>query len=255
VNVARALLPALTLLALTGCVVLRSTYDEEVIRRQNSEAELAAERARTAELSEKLERRELERASLGKERLDLIDELEDLRQENADLHTRLEETERRQQGTEAAVGEIQAGYKSLVEQLEEEVSRGQIEIQQLRGRLQIRALERILFDSGRAEIKPEGRTVLTKVAAQLKKDRRHQIRVEGHTDNIPISTLQFPSNWELSCARAARVLRFLVEQGLPPERLSAVGLGAYRPIEDNGTREGRARNRRIEIVLVPESEE
>jgi chemotaxis protein MotB len=208
-----------------------------------------------AELSEQLERRELERSSLGKERLDLINELEDLRQENVDLRARLEETERLRKGSEAAVEEIQSGYHSLVEQLEEEVSKGQIEIQQLRGRLQIRALERILFDSGRTEIKREGRAVLTKVAAQLKKDRRHYIRIEGHTDNLPISTRQFPSNWELSCARAARVLRFLAEQGLPQERLSAVGFGAFRPIEDNATREGRARNRRIEIVLVPELEE
>ncbi len=252
---ARAVLPTLGLLLLTACVVPRSTYEQELSTRQAVEADLAAERARTAELSEKLERRELERASLGKERLELINELEDLRQENADLRARLEETERLRKGSEAAVEEIQAGYHSLVEQLEEEVSRGQIEIHQLRGRLQIRALERILFDSGRVEIKPEGRAVLTKVAVQLQKDRRHQIRVEGHTDNVPISTSRFPSNWELSCARAARVLRFLAEQGLPPERLSAVGFGPYRPIEDNATREGRARNRRIEIVLVPPSEE
>jgi chemotaxis protein MotB len=250
----RVLLSAVVLLLLAGCVVKRSTYRDQAAQREAVEAELASKTSRVAlleqengELSQKLERRELERASLGKERVDLLNEIEDLRHQ-------LDEEKRLRMEKEAAVAEIKGSYSSLVEQLEAEVAKGQIEIQELRGRLQIRALERILFDSGSATIKPEGRTVLAKVAEQLRKQHGYRIRIEGHTDPVSISTREFPSNWELSCARAARVLRFLVEQGLEPERMSAVGLGPYQPIDSNDTPKGRARNRRIEIVLVPESE-
>jgi chemotaxis protein MotB len=251
-NAGRMLFLALAALVMSGCVVMRSTYREEVAQRQAVEGQLKARLAsletRNRELSESLDRRELERSSLGKERVELLNELEDLRH-------RLDVEQRLRQEKEVAVVEIQGSYQGLVEQLEAQVSKGQIEILELRGRLQIRALERILFDSGSTEIKQEGSEVLAKVAVQLKKQTGHNIRVEGHTDPIPISTPAFPSNWELSCARAARVLRFLIEQGLEPERLSAVGLGPYRPIATNDTAEGRARNRRIEIVLVPESED
>jgi len=110
--------------------------------------------------------------------------------------------------------------------------------------------DRVLFDTGRAEIKPEAREVLQAVAVELAK-LPHHIRVEGHTDNVPIHNERFPSNWELSTARAVTVLRFLIQVGgLDPERLSAVGYGEYRPIASNDTPEGRARNRRVDIVLL-----
>ncbi|MFS8572384.1 MAG: OmpA family protein [Clostridia bacterium] len=110
--------------------------------------------------------------------------------------------------------------------------------------------DRVLFDTGRAEIKPEAREVLQAVAVELAK-LPHHIRVEGHTDNVPIHNERFPSNWELSTARAVTVLRFLIQVGgLDPGRLSAVGYGEYRPIASNDTPEGRARNRRVDIVLL-----
>jgi chemotaxis protein MotB len=243
-------------------VVLRSTLEAEVARRQTAEASLAEEQARSAELDRErrdfaaqLARRELERESLGKERVDLLNEIEDLRIKAERLEGELAKTRGALQEREAAIGELQGSYRSLVEQLEGELEKGQIEIQRLRGRLQIRALEQILFDSGSAELKPEGREVLSKVASQLKGGTSGRILVEGHTDNVPISNERFASNWELSGARALRVVRLLIEQGVGPQRLSAVAVGEFRPIADNGTREGRARNRRIEIVLLPEGEE
>ncbi len=93
-----------------------------------------------------------------------------------------------------------------------------------------------------------------KIATQLE-GRQEAIRVEGHTDSVPISTARYSSNWELSGARALRVVRYLITRGVAPDRISAAAYGPYRPIADNGTAEGRARNRRIEIVLVPEDEE
>ena len=110
--------------------------------------------------------------------------------------------------------------------------------------------DRVLFDTGRAELKAGARGILQSLAAELDK-LPHSVRVEGHTDNVPIHNSLYPSNWELSTARAVGVVRFLIESGgMDPGRLSAVGYGEYRPIASNQTDEGRARNRRVDIVLL-----
>jgi chemotaxis protein MotB len=110
--------------------------------------------------------------------------------------------------------------------------------------------DRVLFDSGAAELKPEATPVLTKVAQILTRERVHPVMVEGHTDTVPISGSVFPTNWELSTARASRVVRFLIGGGVAPGRLSAAGYAALHPISTNATAAGRSRNRRVEIVLL-----
>jgi chemotaxis protein MotB len=116
-------------------------------------------------------------------------------------------------------------------------------------------VERILFDSGKAEVKTAGLEVLQRVGSILKGVQDKDIRVEGHTDNIPISAAlakTFPTNWELSTARATDVVHFLQEKvGIDGQRISACGFSQYQPVADNGTAKGRAQNRRIQIVLVP----
>lgn len=110
----------------------------------------------------------------------------------------------------------------------------------------------LAFAPGKADLLPEAHEPLLKVAAVLK-ELSQQIRVEGHTDNVPIHTAQFPSNWELSGMRALNIVRFLGEGGhLPPERLSAGGYGEFHPVASNETVEGRAKNRRVEIIVVKE---
>lgn len=110
--------------------------------------------------------------------------------------------------------------------------------------------DRVLFDTGKAELKPEARELLANLARELN-NLPQAVRVEGHTDNVPIHNSLYPSNWELSAARAVGVVRFLIESGgMDPGRLSAVGYGEYRPIASNATAEGRARNRRVDIVLL-----
>jgi len=108
----------------------------------------------------------------------------------------------------------------------------------------------ILFDFGKAEINASGYPVLDKIAAVIQ-DIRNPVRIEGHTDNIPITTRRFPSNWELSTARAVQVLKYFIATGeIEPRRLSAVGYGEAKPVSPNDTPEYRAKNRRVEIVLV-----
>src|SRR3954452_24665980 len=110
--------------------------------------------------------------------------------------------------------------------------------------------DRVLFDSGQAELKPQATPVLGKVAAILAREGRHQVMVEGHTDNVPIRGSVFPTNWELSTARASRVVRFLIAGGVAQMRLSAGGFAALHPIASNDTAAGRSCNRRVEIVLL-----
>ncbi|KXG77619.1 Motility protein B [Fervidicola ferrireducens] len=119
--------------------------------------------------------------------------------------------------------------------------------------LAVRFMEGVLFDSGKADLKSEAIRLLDKIAPVLKQSRR-PIRVEGHTDNVPIHTREFPTNWELSTARAVSVLRYLVENhGIPPRMISAAGYGEYHPIAPNDTDQNRSRNRRVEIIILSSS--
>jgi chemotaxis protein MotB len=107
-----------------------------------------------------------------------------------------------------------------------------------------------LFDSGSDQIKPDGKTLLDTVAMGLVSIGNY-IRVEGHTDNVPISNFRFPSNWDLSTARATAMVTYLVSHSdLDPELMSAAGYGEFRPAEPNETEEGRAHNRRVDIVVL-----
>lgn len=129
-----------------------------------------------------------------------------------------------------------------------------VTISELKGQLTVNILDQVLFDSGEADVKPEGQQVLRKIAAVLQQAPGRQIHVVGHTDNVPIRGARgrFASNWELSSGRALAAVQFLQEQcGVDPRRLGALGHGEFRPIASNETVEGRARNRRIEVVVLP----
>lgn len=116
--------------------------------------------------------------------------------------------------------------------------------------------DEILFDSGRAEVKSSARPVLNKVAVIVNDEvPNKKIGVTGHTDNVPIRQSNWKSNWELSTARATNVLHYLESKGVSPRRLSATGYGEYRPVASNSTAKGRAQNRRVEIVILPQFEE
>jgi chemotaxis protein MotB len=139
--------------------------------------------------------------------------------------------------------------------MDAEIKRGEITISDLQGKLSVNMVEKILFDSGEAEVKEAGLEVLHRVGGIVKEVQDKEIRVEGYTDNVPISPRlqqKFPSNWELSTARAVNVLHFMQDSvGIAGERISACGYGQYRPIADNNNPKGRSQNRRIQIVLVP----
>lgn len=140
-------------------------------------------------------------------------------------------------------------YENLARIIESEGLEGTVVLDVEERGIIVRFADQVLFDLGEAELKPEFRTVLERFA-QVLRSWEYPIRIEGHTDNLPIATAKFPSNWELSVARATTVVRFLIEQGVKPDLLSAVGYGEYQPIADNNTPEGRAQNRRVDVVLL-----
>jgi chemotaxis protein MotB len=155
---------------------------------------------------------------------------------------------------EEQVQKESAIYKSLLEKMKSEISQGQVTISELKGKLTVNMVDSILFDSGKAEVKKGGLEILGKVISILKDASDKSIRIEGHTDNVQISRAlahRYPTNWELSAARAINVMRFLQEQGIDPANLSAVAYGEWKPVATNDTAEGKAKNRRIEIILVP----
>lgn len=152
-----------------------------------------------------------------------------------------------------AQDEALKSQRSMQDEMRSAIASKDVTISELQGKLTLNILDRILFDSGQAVIKPEGQEVLRQIAGVLGQFPSNQIHVTGHTDNVPIHTAQFPSNWELSSARAMAAVRFLVEEaGVNPNRLAAVAHGEFQPVASNATSEGRARNRRIAIIVLPE---
>jgi chemotaxis protein MotB len=146
--------------------------------------------------------------------------------------------------------------KSLEDEMRSQLESKDVTISKLQGRLTVNIVDRVMFDSGEAVLKPDGEVVMRKIAQILQEHPQLSIHVVGHTDNIPIrqtAQSRFASNWELSAARALAAVHFLTERaGVDPRRVGAVGYGEFRPVADNATAEGRAKNRRIAITILPE---
>jgi chemotaxis protein MotB len=209
--------------------------------------------------------REKANAALGLAKQDLttaLAKVKELEARKAQLEADKEELEAAKaelsksvEAKEGELHELKGTYDSFQEKLKEEIARGEINLEQTGGKLRVGLVDKILFDPGEAEISKRGEAVLARVAEALTSIPDKQIQVSGHTDKMPINSKlveKYPTNWELSTARATQVVRFLVEKAnLPPQRLVASGYGEFHPIASNKTAAGRAKNRRIEILLTP----
>ncbi len=178
--------------------------------------------------------------------------------EKAQLIDRIKETEAGARELTVAMEEAKRTVQiqqQLITSLKQEIATGQIKITQLASRTTIRLKDNILFDSGEASIKPSGLAVLKKIGKTLQTIRDKRIQVEGHTDSRPLRweyREKFPTNWELSAARAAIIVRYLIDNvGIDATRLSAVGYGLYQPVASNDSPEGQQANRRVEFALLP----
>lgn len=182
-------------------------------------------------------------------------EIEVLREQLDVLQAEREALAREAREKEEALDAMRQAQDELRDRLETEVARGRVLISQQHGELIVGLIDRIVFDSGEAELNEEGQAVLRTVGETLAQVPDKVIQVSGHTDGLPISDKladRFPTNWELSVTRATNVVRFLQDEvGIPGERLIAAGMAEHRPIATNATRAGRSTNRRIEMRLLP----
>ena len=225
-----------------------TTAQEEIARLQKRAGGLETEVARAADLTKRLEARDQE---IGKLQASIAQEKDRLKAEEAEKAS----LEHERAAKEAEIQRLTKTHEDLTKSLEAEIAKGDIKIRQVRDRLTINMVDRVLFDSGQAKVKPAGLKVLKQVSDILKKVADKQIRIEGHTDNVPIRGKlkeRYPTNWELSTARATNVVRYLIEEGgVDQVNLAAVGYADTRPVASNDGEEGRTTNRRIEITLYP----
>lgn len=218
----------LTVLLLTLSVLFTGCSSKEIAGLKGRVAELEAE---TQDKTLKIQTLETRVETLGNERGILKSSLDDL--------NRRDEAQRKE------FADLQRRFKKLTDA-------GTLSIRIIDGRMVVSLNTDILFPSGSANLSKDGLVTLREVAKQLAAipDRRYQ--VEGHTDNIPIATEVFPSNWELASARSIRVVKTMVDAGLTPQRISGASFGDTRPVQPNDTPEGRAANRRIAIIVIPD---
>ena len=259
----------------SGCMVAESKYLAKVNEADTTAKELDAKSKQLDATSKQLAALTGENASLKKQIAALTgqrDELDkvlqsktddlsknisenrqkiaDLEAENTKLKDNLDQLKQKSQEVEAQSNT----YKDLLKEMKAEISQGEITITELKGKLTMDVVDKILFASGEAKVMKEGLEVLKRVVDILKNMKDKNIRIEGHTDNVKIAghlIRVYPTNWELSAARALNVTRYLQEQGIDPKIISATAFGEYQPLADNDTLEGRAKNRRIAIILLP----
>jgi len=236
----------------SGCVSsgtfkkMETGKNEEIASLQQEKAALEQQKVnlekQNADLKQQVSSLEQQKAALEQQKADAQQQVSSLEQEKASLMASSQQTQKQ--------------YEALVQDLSKEVEKGELQVKHYKNMLSVDLAEQIFFDSGRATLKKGGKDVLKKVGDALKGYENKIIRVVGHTDNVPVAkSLQstFPSNWELSVARATNVVRFLQEVGVPPERMVPSGRSEYDPVAPNDTPEGRQKNRRIEIMLIDKS--
>ncbi len=179
-------------------------------------------------------------------------------EEGAQLAADRDALARQVEQKESEIAKLKATYDSLEEKMKAEIKKGEIRLSQAGGRIRVDLIDKILFDSGSADLSKRGEEVLGRIGSVLTNVEDKQIQISGHTDDSPISDRlkeKFATNWELSVARAVTVVRFLSEHAkVPSGRMVAAGYGQFHPIASNANPQGRARNRRIEILLTPSLE-
>ncbi len=227
----------------SGCLVAESKYMKKAEEADQLSKEAASLDTENKELRDRVK-------SLTGQNDELIQQVTTLTEDNGKLKDDLARVSKKTQEVEKASNT----YQQLLKEMKSEIAEGQITIKELKGKLTMDVVDKILFASGEAKVKKEGLAVLGRVVEILKTVKDKNIRVEGHTDNIKITSRLariYPTNWELSAARAINVSKYLQDQGIDPTILSATAFGEYQPVADNATPEGRAKNRRIAIILLP----
>jgi chemotaxis protein MotB len=235
-----ALLASVVVLTSVGCVT-SGKYDALDAAYRQSQDELANANAKISTMSVEIGSLEGDLILEAGERVALQGSLSEKERALASLRAR-----------EAQAAARISQFQELTDKFRALVDAGKLKVSVIRGRMVVQMQTDVLFGSGSARLSAEGRAAIDEVSGLLASLAERRYQIEGHTDNVPIHTAAFPSNWELAAARAISVVSVMVDQGMAPERVSAVSYGETTPIAANDSKEGRAQNRRIEIVVVPD---
>jgi len=255
----RALIVVVALLA--GCVssgtheALQKEHATTLDSLKQTEGALDKEKLKSNELAARIKRLESDIASatrareaLEAEKSGMLSDKSKLQASIDDMKRALADLARRKAEADGRLAE----FKSLINRFKSLIDAGKLKVKIADGRMVVELASDVLFPSGSANLSKDGQASIKEVAGVLASIPDRKFQVEGHTDNVPIKSLQYPSNWELAAARSITVAKTMVEAGMPPERISASSYGENKPARTNETLEGRAGNRRIEIVVVPD---
>ncbi len=248
----------LVVLSAVGCGYSEEEMQAKIQRIEELEGLLRDSERQSEERQSRIQALEAQNAELGDRLRALGQTVEGLESERGDLQSSLAETQRaldelrqreRQQAERLNV------FRQMLERFASMIAAGRLRVRIVRNRMVIELQNDVLFASGRAELQEEGEEALREIVGVLNSIENRQFQVAGHTDNIPMRSSRFASNWELSTTRAVNVVQFMIESGLSAERISAAGYADTQPVSSNNTADGRAQNRRIEIVLMPNLDE
>ena len=229
--------------------IKKTEQELDAAKMQNALAqeEISRNQQQIKKAEQKLESAKMQVVSAVEELMKLEARKQDLQEELSESQTQMttlrnieNETKRRNQI-----------YEKFVNRLKTMIDGGQLTVSIEQGRIVINLPNNVLFKSGSANLNPEGEEALTQIASVLSQFSDRRFQIEGHTDNKPIKSARFPSNWELSTSRALTVVHLLTDMDVDPENISAAGFGEFRPRADNEIEEGRQLNRRIEIIMLP----
>lgn len=242
----------------TGCGVDEELYnatlkdrDAQKQKLASTESELASEKAQH---KKDVEARDGRIDVLSKKLTSLGQDVSRLENERGTLGGELEQAQKRMEELRKAQAQAEqraAQFRKLVTQFKSLTDSGKLQVEIRENRMIVRLGDKILFDPGRTDLKSEGKDALSQVSTVLKEIPNRNFQVAGHTDTTPIKSARFRSNWDLSTARAVEVVNFMISTGMDPKRLSAAGYADQSPVAPNDTPENKAKNRRIEITLVP----
>ena len=259
----------------SGCVT-QGTYDALKKQQDEAQQELKARDATLADQQKQLASQKQQLDALDQDKKALQAQLADaqkqqdaLKKQTEDLQQQIAETLKDRSSLRGSVAEMKvaladlqkrkaeaeariAEYKDLLSRFQSMIDAGKLKVKLADGKMVVELATDVLFSSGSANLSKAGKQEIAEVAGLLASIPNRSFQVEGYTDNVPISTAQYPSNWELAAARALTVVKTMVDAGMPPERVSAASFGETRPATANDTPEGRAQNRRIEITVVPD---
>jgi chemotaxis protein MotB len=245
-------------LGTVGCGVNEDLYNSTVKDRDAQKQKLAATQtaldAEKAQRKKDIDARDARILVLSNKLTSLGQDVSRLETERGGLSGELVEAQKRMEELKKAQAQAEARaaqFRKLVTQFKALTDAGKLQVEIRENRMIVRLGDKILFDPGKTDLKPEGKDALTQVTEVLKSLPNRNFQVAGHTDNVPIKSKRFRSNWDLSTARAVEVTNFMIGAGMEPKRVSAAGYADQSPVVPNDSPDNMAKNRRIEITLVP----